>query len=242
MEERWQIRVEKTEPAAKINGVVYESVMAAVAAANDGDTIVMTADSTESFVMLQKGVTLDLNGFTLTADNFVTLYGTQVKNTKNTGILRVPQTGISLQVTNTYVPVWNEVDGYYLVEWGYGTKVEYPAEGTTRYWFLPKPRNNGSGTENSAVVDLLKNGAADNQLEIIVHLKWSNSLGEMEQTFRYNQETIMAVYNNNSALSNSETMFYLDVTGYEAFDSVTMQAAVVSALKCEDAANVKVIK
>jgi len=224
---------------AQIGENKYESLAEALAEAKSGDTVVLIADTNESMIILKNGATLDLNGFNLETDYFITLSGTQVLNSKTTGILKVPQTGLSLQMNNTYVPVWNGVDGYYLVEWGYGTQMTVN-NGTTSYYFIAKPRNNG--VVNTEVVKLLQNGASDNNLSIVVNLYWANTMGTYEQTFTYNDTHIGDVYTKNPTVVNTGVMFYLDVTGYEQFDSVTMHAAVVATTGQQDAANLKTVK
>ena len=50
---------------AELNGVKYETVNAAIAAANNGDTVTLLSDTTED-VLINKSITLDLGGKTLT--------------------------------------------------------------------------------------------------------------------------------------------------------------------------------
>ena len=226
---------------AKIGTIYYATVAEAIAAAEKGSTITMIADSTESMIILKNNLTLDLNGNTLAADYFVTLNGTQVLNSKTSGYLKVAKTGISLQATNNYVPVWNGVDGYYLVDFAYGTKLEN-VEGGVKYYFIAKPRNGGGTNYNYDVVELLKNGALDNDLEFCVDLAWGDEQGIMEQTFTYKDSMVAQVYTENSVLDNSGIVFTITVSGMDSFDSVTMNAVVKSMLGQEDAASVKTIK
>ncbi len=51
--------------AAEVGGVKYETVNAAIAAAKDGDTVTLLGDTTED-VLINKSITLDLGGKTLT--------------------------------------------------------------------------------------------------------------------------------------------------------------------------------
>ena len=220
------MEVEEPSAAAKIGDTEYESLSAALADAAEGATIELVSDVKEKDILLIKGVTLDLSGHTVEAENFAAVNGTQVKNTKTTGYLKVPHDGISLQATNTYVPVWNEEDGYYLVEWGYSVATQVSADkATTTYYFLPKPRN--AGVVNNNVVELLQNGAVENDLQITVRLAWSLADGEMSQNFYYNEDMIGSVFTNNSGMSNNGMVFVLKVTGYENFENVTMQAVSV---------------
>ena len=227
------MEAEESSAAAKIGDTEYESLSAAITAAETGATIELVSDVKEEDILLIKGVTLDLSGHTVEAENFVAVNGTQVKNTKTTGYLKVPQNGISLQQDNIYVPVWNEEDGYYLVEWGYSVATRVSEDkATTTYYFLPKPRNDG--VVNYNVVDLLQNGAVDNDLQITVRLSWSLADGEMSQNFYYNEGMISSVFTDNSTMSNNGLVFMLRVTGYENFDNVTMQAVSVYGTWDED--------
>lgn len=62
--------VKKTEKAyvAEVNGVKYDSLQAAIAAAQDGQTVTLLADAAED-VVISKSITLDLGGKTLTNTN-----------------------------------------------------------------------------------------------------------------------------------------------------------------------------
>lgn len=50
---------------AEVNGTTFETLVDAIAAAKDNDTVTLLADTTED-VVISKNITLDLNGFTLT--------------------------------------------------------------------------------------------------------------------------------------------------------------------------------
>ena len=58
----------KVAYVAEINGKKYDSLQAAIAAAKDGDTVTLLADTTED-VTINKNITLDLGGKTLTNTN-----------------------------------------------------------------------------------------------------------------------------------------------------------------------------
>ena len=70
---------------AELNGVKYETVNAAIAAANNGDTVTLLSDTTED-VLISKSITLDLGGKTLTntgvgkATTSITVNNVTVKN------------------------------------------------------------------------------------------------------------------------------------------------------------------
>ena len=101
------------DPVATINGKPYTTVKDAADAAVEGDTIILTADSNEpdSKITLWPGVTLDLNGNTLTAylvngalDAFIT-----DGSADKTGLLAVQK--VAFNESNGDMPVWT-ADGY----------------------------------------------------------------------------------------------------------------------------------
>lgn len=101
------------DPVATINGEPYTTVKDAADAAVEGDTIILTADSNEpdSKITLWPGVTLDLNGNTLTAylvngalDAFIT-----DGSANKTGLLAVEK--VAFNEANGDMPVWT-ADGY----------------------------------------------------------------------------------------------------------------------------------
>lgn len=57
--------VEVKDAVASVNGTTFETLVDAITAAVDGDTVKLLADTTED-VVINKDITLDLNGFTLT--------------------------------------------------------------------------------------------------------------------------------------------------------------------------------
>ena len=114
---------------AEIGERQFYTVEDALATAVSGETVMLIADRVENAnLMVPSGVTLDLNGHTLEADFFVSSLGSQVLNSKVDGILKVPYGNAAVHKSNTYVPVWNGADGYYFIEWGYGTNLTINAE------------------------------------------------------------------------------------------------------------------
>jgi hypothetical protein len=137
------------------------------------------------------------------------------------------------------VPVWNEVDGYYLVDWGYYTQFKVDGSVAT-YNFFPFPRNNG--TVNTEVAKLLQNGITDNQLKMEARLSWVTDQGTVTQKLEYRADQVIDVYTENSNLEASGWKFLLKVTGYENFSKVNVNAAVVSGLGSEDVSSQRLIK
>ena len=103
----------KTAYVAEINGKTYDSLQAAITAAADGDTVKLLADTTED-VVINKDITLDLGGKTLT-------------NT-NAGKATISVTGGTVTVKNG-----NVVGGtsYYNIEVTKGSNANLTLEGVT---------------------------------------------------------------------------------------------------------------
>ena len=98
-----------------MNGVEYNSLSIALKMATSGNTITLLANTTEpKMLTIPSGVTINLNGFALTAPY---VYGEPDSNiidtsSANTGRLKVPKGVSSLSVNNSYMPFWDGVDGY----------------------------------------------------------------------------------------------------------------------------------
>ena len=105
--------VEVKDAVASVNGTTFETLVDAIAAAKDGDTVTLLADTTED-VTINKNITLDLGGKTLT-------------NT-NAGKATISVTGGTVTVKNG-----NVVGGtsYYNIEVTKGSNANLTLEGVT---------------------------------------------------------------------------------------------------------------
>ena len=88
---------------AVVGGKIFESLNAAIAKAEEGSTITMLGDTTETAVVLSRSVSLNLNGFTLTADSFTSTNGTIVDSTGGKGCL--VSDSVALAADNAHLPV-----------------------------------------------------------------------------------------------------------------------------------------
>ncbi len=91
------------------NGTLAE----AIAAAKSGDVIVLTDNITNAgTLVINKGITLNLNGYTLEADYLVAFKGNNVvDSTRGKGLLNVDKDSVMLSEGNTDMAVWTE-EGY----------------------------------------------------------------------------------------------------------------------------------
>ena len=99
----------KVAPVAKIGTVEYATLADAIAAAKDGDTVTLTADinTPETSYYIQKSLTIDLGGKTLTGSGYDGVFNIEGENAavliKNGKIVAVEQTGTAGKYT---MAVW----------------------------------------------------------------------------------------------------------------------------------------
>ncbi len=99
----------KVAPVAKIGTVEYATLAEAIAAAKDGDTVTLTANinTPETSYYIQKSLTIDLGGKTLTGSGYDGVFNIEGENAavliKNGKIVAVEQTGTAGKYT---MAVW----------------------------------------------------------------------------------------------------------------------------------------
>lgn len=201
--------------------VNYGSIAQALAATKDGETLKLLQDVSESMVMVNRGITLDLNGNTLDADYLVVFNGSSlVDNSTEKGLLKIDKDNISLPVNNAQMPVWNEVDGYHFIPVNVEQKsLSTPADVLFQVKFLP-----GFGAlEGTTTVasKYLANGAENNGLQFMIRMSWEKDGTEVYQTFVFNEDLVKQVYGAGKAFS-------LKVTSIGSIESVKIQIIVVS--------------
>ena len=165
----------------------YKTLEEALAVATDG-TIKLLADATVETVALKPGVTLDLNGHTLTADAVVAMEGALVTDGDcvGGGLLKIAKEKLALDKDNgNVIAVWNGVDGYVLTKVIFQQLGRYVDTGVAQYIFLPN-------FSNAEAVAFLADGGTDNGLEIQVHLTWN--AGHSQQFYTYSDDLIKQVF------------------------------------------------
>ena len=130
-------------PAQNENtGKYYASIYEALAAAKSGETVKLLVDGeTETLMMIGAGVTLNLNGHTVTAGN-VFSFGDIIDNNGTTDgkggiIISNDRTKafVQLQKDNDYLPLYDAADGCYRF-YGYNLSVlTYQLSGTNAIQF-----------------------------------------------------------------------------------------------------------
>ncbi len=180
-------------------GRVYSSITEAINDADAGETVALTADVTATDVVLNPDITLDLNGFGLTVDNFVSLSGSAVIDTSyvvdrvvnekynvsgatKSGALYVEKSNIIMQASQSrddaksmntaYMPIYEAENGCYrFVQAEMRYSKVYIED--SRFVFLPIIGAN-SAERNGIQKDLLaSSNYADSGIQIGVKVSWS---------------------------------------------------------------------
>ena len=208
-------------------GVEYGTVAEALDAAEDGQTVVLLVDCAESYVLVAPGVTLDLAGFALTADYVVGFDSANVVDNPGGGKLITGQDNVVLDESNSMVPVYDGT-GYIFSRVGFALKQVENTEGNG-------VRINALAyLENLEAVELLKDGAADNNLQIVILLSWGNDQGTHSQKFVFNDDVVAAVYSsNNGTATGYGKMFAMTIAGADTVENLQANVMLVSGTNVE---------
>lgn len=208
------------------NGDVdYKTVQEAIAAAavNETDkTVVLLCDVSDAgTVVVNGGVTLDLDGYSLTADYVAAFSGSHVVDSNpEKGLLIVPQNSVMLQENNSQMPVYTG-EGYVFAVLNLSYEKMESAEGLV-FKSKFKPSFGSLNATEYVATKYLADGAADNGIQIIIRLSWMSNGSPVKQDFLYTEELIQEVY------SATNVVFTLGVTSLASTADVTAQVVVVS--------------
>ena len=160
---------------ATVNGVGYTSVSEALANAASGATVQMIAPSTEKNIIVPAGVTLNLNGQTLTvgsAASFGTIIDSANVSAIGAGKLIVGEYDLAMPANNgNFLPVWED-NGYIFVKVELVQKFPAVAEGIKTTFY-----NNNVASDEYLAVDMINN-AGGNKLSVIARATWTTATGE----------------------------------------------------------------
>ena len=150
------------DQAAAING---QALIEALATAETGDTVALSGNSAVEDLTVKSGVTLDLNGHTLTAASVNAFNGSNVKDssTDATGLLKVAAGSLELPSSNEQLPLYDSAnEGYRFYT---ATCKTWDPEGND-YWFRLT-------FSHSSAYDLIAKG--DSGLKIGVKMTWNGN-------------------------------------------------------------------
>ena len=207
-------------------GVYYNTVQGALNAAAKNETVVMIADSTESFIFVGNNKTLDLNGYTLTAEIVSASFANSqiIDATNGEARLFVNKNDISLSENNAQLPLWsvdeNGNDYARFIDVTLGRALAYQNNGDRAYYRFAIMDK----AANTILDDYLAGG--NSCISIRVKITWTNSTGTVTQYVDYNDELIQAYLNWQSGWDRA--MFTLYLNGASTVTNLSFTAEVVS--------------
>ncbi len=97
-------------------GERYKSLEDALRTAKSGETIKLTADVSAGYVLVTPGISVDINGYNLTADYVVGFENTNVFDSKTSakGKLTISKNSLFLNKNNSQLPVYDDTNGCYV--------------------------------------------------------------------------------------------------------------------------------
>ena len=168
--------------AATVNGELFSTAAEALQAANPGDTLVLLADATLGEVAVN-GFTLDLNGYTLTAEVLTAATSGNIVDTsaKNTGKLNCAD--VTLANNNENLPV-NYEDSVLFCPVDFTQWVEPVDTNTTKVKFYFTQRD-----KETLLDDVIRSG--NTELDVQIYLTWTGSDGTAkEKTVTFGPELL----------------------------------------------------
>lgn len=157
---------------ACLDGDLYENIEEAFAAAKAGSTLQLFADAAMTEVAVG-GFTLDLNGYTLTAESFTSAVAGNVIDASAGSIGKLNCPDVTLADNNTYIPLTLD-DGIHFCEVGFTQWIEPIDEDTTKVKFYFTQR-----AADTIIDDAIKDG--NRELDVQIYLTWKDSSGKTQK-------------------------------------------------------------
>lgn len=174
----------------------------------NGGTVKLVENAETSMLMVPAGVTLDLNGKTLTA-NQVIAFGhiTDGDGKSGNGKIVVDEKNLAI-FENTQLPVYVN-NGYCFLSYAFGTRVTQATAAGYDYTYTITISNNYPALKN-----LLKDGGSVHNVALMVKLQWTVGDKGYTQYAKFSDNLIINAANNGSLA--------VDVSGVSGFaDSLT---------------------
>ena len=221
---------------AQIGETKYESLTEALAAAQAGQTVVVIADIVENgYIIVDNGVTLDLNGHTVKASGVMAFDGNHIIDSSdaNTGVLIVAKNRLILDQDNAHLPIWNG-EGYQFFA------MRKNAAGDDVFNLKVKKEENKFVFQplfDADAHELIAKGSATSGVTVTVRLTWNvvdkhgNATGEVRsQDFKYTDALIKSVVESYGKKTEGKyaSQFSLALSGTEELDNLMIQVVVKS--------------
>ena len=202
-------------------GESYLTIQEALEAAREGETVKLIDDTAGEYLVVAPGVTLDLNGYELTVNYIVGFDTAHVVDSVGTGRLVTARQNVVLDEGNGMVPVYDG-EGYIFTKAGFAIRQDKTCTEGFKIDAVAYP-------VNTNVVDLLADGAADNDLQVMILLTWDTDQGTGSQKFVFTDEVVSQVYSSNDGTwSGYDKMFSMVITGIESIQNLKADMVLVS--------------
>ncbi len=209
-------------------GVLYESVMLGLNTAEAGQTVELITSTSDGDLIIFPSISLDLNGFTLTANNIIAAGSTaRLYDSTNCaangyrpgGLLKIKGSMVLSETNEQAVPVFvPEKGGFIFVDFLFNSAIGHQSD-YSRVNLLVTSRT-------MEVISLFLDGASDNNIQIVIRITVD---GQETKNFVFTETTIKNVMQSNQGKFNLfERMFFANFTGFDEFESITAQAMVIA--------------
>ena len=216
--------------AAQVGDEVYTSLQDALNAAEAGQTVTLLNNvEVDGYVILPVGVNLNLGDYSLTADYVYGSKDSSILANPGVGKLIVPKGNLILgqgaknEMGQYVLPIWDPANNCYMLSL-FVVNTSNDKRGLRindeKIYFQFKHQ-----ASEFAILDLLADGASDNEMSVIIRLEWTNEQGTANQEFVYNDSQIgyVSVGKDGSAQDYTFTL-----TGYSALN-IELDTLVVTA-------------
>ena len=217
----------------KETGESYTTVQSALNAATSGNTVKLLMDAVEEDLYIGAGKTLDLNGFTLTAETVAASFDTTclVDSTNGQGLLVVDRESIALNKNNPQLPLWYD-EGIRFVSVSFGQALNFKDktgaanENVAYFRFAFNDK-----AINTILDEYLANGSAGTSVSIRIKASWSNTNSTMTQYFTFNSDLVSQYVN--SGRGWDANMFKIYLSGVEGLANLCFTAEIVSTVNSQ---------
>jgi hypothetical protein len=202
----------QTDYVAKIGDTEYDSLQDALDAAQEGDSIKLFSDDEVDALILVKGITLDLNGYTVDVENYAAIYdGNHIVDSVGGGLLKGQR--IMIDDGNKALPIWDAANGgYAMAKKPKFNEAEVNETNGVTYHFLPEL--------TPAEYKLIAQGAEVSGVTMKVKVSWTKLDAQGNEipaavTFTYTDALMKQFADNIEGDGTFGKNFKLSLTGTE---------------------------
>lgn len=211
----------KSQYVAMIGDTKYTTLSEALKdAAKTGGTVLLVADvdANEDIVQVRAGVTLNLNGYSITNVDLLRVTGKIIDTATEKGI--VSAEGYVIGGQNAYTPVYDSArKGYSFFNLSVVTKLEDGVFGGVYFWLDDETER----ADFTNAVALMRADTNGRRVKAVITFAWKSKDYRGTQSYDYTDDFMNRYLNYKDMLGS----FYVKAKGLDNIDSVTAQAKFV---------------